>query len=240
MKQQCLLCNGIADVTGCGDGHICQPCADRNRVGRDGATQKAKLLQKSLAGRSAAARTKALGGEVSDLDTYAIESSALLALDEPIAPPPMLDGGEVAPQGDAVLLDTLAAPGVVALGASAERIRLVSQIGTDCTAMALDASDSIKASNSLEKMLSHQLASCHQMAMDHIAKAALQPNPENSVRLLNLSLRAMDTYQRGLMTLKRLRSNGQQQITISHIDARGGGMVAVSGGAQLKGSGDQQ
>jgi hypothetical protein len=239
MKQQCLLCNGIAEVTGCGDGHICQPCADRNRVGRDGATQKAKLLQKALAGRTEAARTKAKGGEVSDLDTYAIESTALLALDEPVARPPMLPGGEVAPQGDAGLLDTLAAPGVVAMDASAERIRLVSQIGTDCTAMALDASDTIQAANSLEKMLSHQLASCHQMAMDHIAKASLQQNPENSVRLLNLSLRAMDAYQRGLMTLKRLRSNGQQQIRIEHIDARGGGMVAVSGG-QPQGSGGQQ
>jgi len=162
----------------------------------------------------------------------------LLALDEPVARPPMIAGGEVAPQADQGLLDTLAAPGVIALDASVERIRLVSQIGTDCAAMALDASDSIKAANSLEKMLSHQLAACHQMAMDQMSKAALQQNPEHSVRLFNLSLRAMDSFQRGMLTLKRLRSNGQQQIRIEHIDARGGGMVAVSGG-QPKGSGGE-
>jgi hypothetical protein len=239
MKPKCSICNSTIEVTGCGDGHLCQPCADRNRVGRDQSTRQAKMKQKALWLKADAARTVAKGGSVSDLEAYAIESTALLALDEPVARPPMLAGGEVAPQGDPYLMDTMTTPGVVAMDASAERIRLVSQIGTDCTAMALDASDSIKAANSLEKMLSHQLASCHQMAMDHIAKASLQPNPENSVRLLNLSLRAMDAYQRGLMTLKRLRSNGQQQIRIEHIDARGGGMVAVSGGQPL-GSGGQQ
>lgn len=236
MKPKCSICNSTIEVSGCGDGHICQSCADRHREGRDQSTRQAKMKQKALRLKADAARTVAKGGSVTDLEAYAIESTALLALDESVARSPMLAGGEVAPQGDPGLMDTLAAPGVIAMDASAERIRLVSQIGTDCTAMALDASDSIKAANSLEKMLSHQLASCHQMAMDNVSKAAMQENQEHSVRLLNLSLRAMDAYQRGLMTLKRLRSNGQQQIRIEHIDARGGGMVAVSG-SQAPGSG---
>jgi hypothetical protein len=130
------------------------------------------------------------------------------------------------------MLDTMKTPGAVALDASAERLRLVAQVGVDATAMALDAADSIKASNSLEKMLASQLAVLHSTAMNYVSKANLDQNPEHAVRTMNLGIRAMEVFQRGMLTVKRMRSDGNQQIVIKHIDARGGGMVAVSGAKQ--------
>jgi hypothetical protein len=228
MMPVCSLCGG-SDAVACGDGHVCDICAETNRTGRDMATRKAKLAQTSLRGRSDIARATLAGGSVSDLDVYATESAALLALDDRQEGYLLGAGGEALPQDNPVLRDTMKTPGAAALDASAERLRLLDQLGVDNTATALDLADSIKASNSLEKMLSAQLAVLHTTALNYVAKANLQADHKHATSMMNLSIRAMDTFQRGVLTVKRLRSNGQQQIFIKHIDARGGGMVAVGG-----------
>jgi hypothetical protein len=59
--------------------------------------------------------------------------------------------------------------------------------------MGLDASVSIQAKNSLEKMLAHhQLAALHQAIMDHLAFS----------------------YQQGLLTFRKLRQGGHQRISV--------------------------
>lgn len=68
-----------------------------------------------------------------------------------------------------------------------------------------------------------------------MAKANLQQDPKHAISTMNLSLRAMEIYQHGVLTVKRLRSSGSQQIIIKHIDARSGGMVAISGAQQTTG-----
>jgi hypothetical protein len=110
----------------------------------------------------------------------------------------------------------------------------VGQIGVDAVALALDTAETIGASNSLERMLSAQLAVTHTLAMNYVAKATLQQDPAQSVKTLNLALRAMSVFQDGLMTLKKLRGGGEQHIRIEHIDVRSGGQAAI-GSFQAKG-----
>ena len=66
--------------------------------------------------------------------------------------------------------------------------------------------------------------------------AALQTDSAHSVKMLNLSLRAMQTFQCGLLTLKKLRSSGDQRITIQHVNVTDGGQ-AVIGQVQPRGTG---
>jgi hypothetical protein len=139
----------------------------------------------------------------------------------------MLAGGEVCPQHSLELVDTLAAPTAIALDASAHRLDLVTAMGTDVAAMALDASDTMGAGNSLVKMLAHQMAVLHDNAMRNASKAALEQDPVHSVRMMNLSIRAMETYQKGLLTLKRLRGSGEQRITIEHVNISQGGQTVI-------------
>jgi hypothetical protein len=146
--------------------------------------------------------------------------------------------GEALPAIDSELKDTMAAPGAVALDASTNRLELISRMGTDVAAMALDASETMKASNSLEKMLAHQLAVCHEVSMRYVTKASLEPDQVQSIRMMNLSIRTMETYQKGLLTLKRLRSSGEQRITIQHVSVTDGGQAVIgqvqSGGGAVK------
>lgn len=115
MKVSCSLCGGSTEVTACGDGHLCQPCAEKNRVGRDSTTRKAKLMQKALRGKAEAARNAGACCELSGLNTYEVESAVLLAMDERIHRPLTGAGGEILPQDDPGLRDTMAAPGTVHL-----------------------------------------------------------------------------------------------------------------------------
>jgi len=66
--------------------------------------------------------------------------------------------GEAVPRPtDPFLYDILTVPDLAAVEASFDRSRLLLQQGIDA-AMALDASNSIQASNRLERMLAHQMA----------------------------------------------------------------------------------
>jgi hypothetical protein len=189
-----------------------------------------------MRGKAEKARTIATGGIPTDELDYDIASADLLVEDafQPQASVAMLSGGEVCPQHLPDLLDTLAAPNVVALDASAHRLELVTAMGTDVAAMALDASDTMGATNSLEKMLAHQMAVLHNCVMRYASKAALEPDSAHSVKMMSLSVRAMETYQKGLLTFKRLRGGGEQRITIQHVNVTQGGQ-AVIGQVQPRG-----
>lgn len=184
-------------------------------------------MQRVLRGKVDRARMIASGGEVTDLESYAIVSAEVLAQDEPLGRHPMMACGEVVPQGNVELRDTLATPGLVALDASAERLELVAQVGIDCAAMALDASDTVNATNSLERMAAHQMALLHKTAMNYAARANLQQDPQNAVKMMNLSIRAIETFQRGMLTFKRLRSSGEQKIVIERVNVEGGGQAVI-------------
>lgn len=224
----------------CEGGHVCEGCAEQTRQGRDNTTRAVKTQQRSMRGQAQKARVHLRGGAIDEQLDYDIEASGMLAADalQCRSQVALAAGGEVLPQHDPQLVDTLAAPGAVAMDASVHRLDLITAMGTDVAAMALDASDTIQAQNSLEKMLSHQLATCHESAMRYVSKASLESDPVHAVRMMNLAIRSMETFQKGLLTLKRLRGTGEQRIVIQHVNVTDGGQAVIGqvnpGGATKK------
>jgi hypothetical protein len=240
-RRACSLCGqDQLPVTPCEGGYVCQGCADKSRQGRDNTTRGVKTLQRAIRGQAQKERTQFSGGVVDELLEFDIASSGMLAAEafQQNSAVPLIIGGEALAQHDRELVNTLAAPGAVAMDASAHRLDLLTSMGTDVAAMALDAAETIQASNSLEKMLAHQMAICHQEAMRYVTKAALEQDPVHAVRMMNLSTRLMETYQKGLLTLKRLRGTGEQRITIQHVNVTDGGQAVIgqvkSGGGETK------
>ena len=74
--------------------------------------------------------------------------------------------------------------------------------------------------------------------MRYVSKASLKPDAVHSVRMMNLAIRSMETFQRGLLTLKRLRGTGEQRIVIQHVNVTDGGQAVIGqvnpGGATKK------
>jgi hypothetical protein len=236
-RLACSLCGANnVPVTACETGYVCESCADTTRTGRDNTSRGVKTLQRSLRGQAEKDRADFKGDVVDDSLDYDIASSHIFAEEtlEQRSAVMLVDGGEVLPEHDRQFVDTLAVPGTTALDASAHRLDLVTSLGTDVAAMALDASETMEASNSLEKMLSHQTAVLHDNAIRYVGKANLEPDPVHSVRLMNLGVRLMETFQKSLLTMKRLRGNGEQRITIQHVNVTGGGQAVIG---QVKGGG---
>jgi hypothetical protein len=48
-------------------------------------------------------------------------------------------------------------------------------------------------------------------------------------RLAGAAARMMETYQRGLLTLERLRNGGKQTVVVQHVDVANGGQAVVAG-----------
>jgi hypothetical protein len=81
-----------------------------------------------------------------------------------------LANGEAIPEdAQKFLHDTLTVPDLASVEASFERTQLLVQQGHGVAAMGVDASATIQAKNSLEKMMAHQLAAVHRVVMDHLA-----------------------------------------------------------------------
>ena len=90
-------------------------------------------------------------------------------------------------------------------------------------------------------MLVHQLAAAHRMAMKFTADAQDEligyknfghRTPHRSIeaaRMANVAARLLDTYQRGLLTLDKLRNGGRQMVTVQHVTVADGGKAIVAG-----------
>jgi hypothetical protein len=97
-----------------------------------------------------------------------------------------VSNGEAIPgEAEKVLHDTLTVPDLASVEASFERTQLLVQQGPGVAAMGLDASVSIQAKNSLEKMLAHQLAAVHRAVMDQLAFAPSLYDASDQAKRLN-------------------------------------------------------
>ena len=143
--------------------------------------------------------------------------------------------------------DTVQNPSYVAVDASRDRLDLAHEAAA--LESALDAAESINAANSLEKMLAHQLAASHRSAMklvgemnrqaDHLANVRGSEQDRANVqvtRLAGATARVMTTFQQGLLTLQRMRTGGQQVVTVQHVEVRDGGQAVVAGKMQTGGA----
>ena len=238
--SECSLCGTQEGALHpCEGGFICVPCIERGRAGGDTTTRAVRAQNIAMTEQATANMYRHWGDEAcaerheEGAQLFAEKSAALFGMD---ASPEMMTGGEVISATPSRIANTLAAPDVVALDASVHRLKLLDRMGLDCAAMALDAADSIKANNSLEKMLAHQLAVAHKAALEIMDKAVFQQDVSDKARLLNLAARMMETYQKGLLTLQRIRSNGEQRILIQHVNVKDGGQ-AIIGNVSREGGG---
>jgi hypothetical protein len=229
-----------------------RPCIPKNTA--DALLQQAyaarnRAVAKELAVRDdpTAARWALL--EAADMDKYA---AAYLE----IAPGSVKvgSGGEMVPTGDiaeenAGLVDTIrSAPDMVTARASIARINLIAETGD--LDLATDAADTIRARNSLEKMLAHQIAAAHGLAMKLAAKSgqflgnvtSWDPEGRQQIssieasRLANSAARMMEAFNQGLLALDRLRNGRRQVVTVQYVTVGPGGRAIVAGALKPRGS----
>jgi hypothetical protein len=138
------------------------------------------------------------------------------------------------------LINTVDKPDNITAEASRDRLQLT--VDADCTGMALDAAETIQAENSLEKMLAHQLAIAHKLAMTfgkkaliYLNKPAQGPYDQSTIyavessRAANTSAKLMDIYQKGILVLDKVRTGDQQTVTVQHVKVTDGGQAVVTG-----------
>jgi hypothetical protein len=127
-------------------------------------------------------------------------------------------------------VDTLRDPGLIAVDASEQRLERVRDAGV--LELALDASESVKAGNSIEKMLVHQMAACHEYAMRLLPKAIEQRDANNMAKYVTASARLMDVYRESMLALHRAKAGGRQTVTVVHVHEGAQAVVgAVPGGS---------
>jgi len=155
-------------------------------------------------------------------------------------PPDVGTGGEVVREQStgydgkrSYVRDTLSqSPTMIAEEASITRADLLMQPSFNAVAIAVDAAESIGAENSLEKMLAHQMAVAHELAMK-FADRALSYEHKNAgdqieaCRCANTSARLMGTYQGAMLTLHKLRTGGNQTVTVQHVNVQPGGQAVI-------------
>jgi hypothetical protein len=179
-------------------------------------------------------------------DAAALEQSSADAL-ALVKSPPIGSGGELVPTGGQVkrgvnLIDTVERPDAITAEASMDRLKLADD-GIDCVAMAIDAAETIQAANSIEKMMAHQLAAAHKLAMTFAGKANSLIDDKSSnrqrqdgayvveaARVANSSARMMDAFQKVTLALHKLRTGGKQVVTVQHVNVNDGGQAVVTGG----------
>ena len=140
-------------------------------------------------------------------------------------------GGEVV--REKFVRDTLAEPTAVNTTASAYRLDRLEDAGV--LAPGLDAAQSIDAPNSLEKMLAHQMALCHEQAFKLATQADLEQNTVEKVRLINASARMQKAFQDAFLCLNRIRTGGTQRVIVQHVQVNDGGQAVVAGQVKREG-----
>lgn len=117
------------------------------------------------------------------------------------------------------------------------------QPNLDISALAIDAAHTIKAENSFEKMLAHQLALTHEMvmklgnaAMGEVQKIQHPTTHGNGLRqgdtlelqrLTNSVARLQASFQQGMLTMQKLRTGGNQTVTVQHVNVSAGGQAVI-------------
>ena len=193
----------------------------------------------------------------------------VLIPDEPLGPPGI--GGELVPSDEEMetapaVYDTLkTSPDMVNATASRERLSLAANAGA--LILGTDIAETIRARNSLERMLAHQLGAVHLMAMKFSEKAArhldlhalhsdggrwIIGTPETgqqrdlqillveASRAASTATRLMGVFQEGLLAIDRIRRGGKQTVKVVHVHqhvAVKDGGQAVIAGGNVKGGG---
>lgn len=127
------------------------------------------------------------------------------------------------------LVDTLQRPTSVSVGASEARLRAVRDL--EILKPAVDAVQSARAANSIEKMLVHQMTAAHFRALKLLESSDQERlQPVDRVRLVNAAARMFDVYQTAALTLQKLKTKGQQRVIVQYqqVNVSDGGQAVVA------------
>jgi hypothetical protein len=127
-------------------------------------------------------------------------------------------------------VDTLEQPNIISIDAAEQRADVATR--ANVLSPALDAAVSAGARNSIERMLSHQLAAIHFAGMDSLARLEqtfVNLPPVERVRLMNAAARMFEVYQSGCLTLQKLKTRGRQPVIVQHVNVGPGGQAVVAG-----------
>lgn len=208
---------------------------------------EAETLRSTAAGIDVASPPDPLAARFMRDDAAVLETAAADALTLKTKPP-VGAGGELVPAGDQIkrgggnFIDTVERPDAVTAEASMDRLKLADD-GIQCVALAVDTAESIQAKNSIEKMLAHQLAAAHKLAMTFAGQALKHTQQvgdgiyasnlihvDYAAKMANSSARMMDAFQQGTLALHKLRNGGTQIVTVQHVNVGDGGQAIVAGG----------
>ena len=160
-------------------------------------------------------------------ETMTAESVELL---RPPVPLKTGAGGEIVPPyalGMSGLELALKEPDLLDAEVTIKRSDLADKAGV--FEMAIEASESVKAKNSVQRMQAHQLALAHKYAMELMADASNQRDPVFKVKLMNCSARLMEAYSKGALALQRLQSGASQVVQVQHVQVNGQAVIGNVG-----------
>ena len=191
-----------------------------------------KLREQSLRKRVAASTTDPIrrACDLGESDDLASQSMALMT---PSSPLKTSFGGEVIPtvdQGLPGLELALKEPDLLDVEVTIQRTQLADRAGV--FEMAIEASESVRAKNSIQRMQAHQLALAHKYAMDLMVDASKQRDPIIKVKLINCSARLMEAYSKGALALQRLQQGASQIVQVQHVQVHGQAVIGNVGGGQ--------
>jgi hypothetical protein len=129
--------------------------------------------------------------------------------------------------------ETLLDPDTIALDASASRLELLAD--ADAVGLGIDASESIGAQNSLEKMLAHQLAASHRQALRLMARIDRVDDNLEKLRLSNACARLMQIFQDGIRLIDKIRKGAHQVVVVKHLQISNAAQTVIAGKIQTRG-----
>jgi hypothetical protein len=131
-------------------------------------------------------------------------------------------------------------PDMIGVIASEHRVELAACVGPRVAESAIDAAQTAQAANSLEKMICHQMAAGHRVAMKQLSMALNETLAIVEIaRISNAAARMMQVCQEALMTIHRIRCGGRQTVIVQHVQVADGGKAVVAGNVNGNGSRDQ-
>jgi hypothetical protein len=182
---------------------------------------------------TAEARTKEVPGELTEIgaggELLPLVENNVAMMEEKALPP-------------AALRNTVSNPDYVAIDASRHRLELASRTGA--LEMGLDLADTVEAGNSLEKMISHQMAATHRATSQMMVclnrnleslerttagSSSYQSLNTETCRLAGAINRMQATFFDGALTLQKLKTGGKQIVTVQHVQVNEGGQAVVAG-----------
>jgi hypothetical protein len=210
---------------------LCPTCLTKRAPGDSSTSKIAKQSLEAGQQRSLSKRAKA-AGEIEDAVSHGNLASwhgqavrSLRSEGERQARSVVVVNGEVLPSEGSWLKDTLVDPDLQAIDSSLSRTRMLEV--NDVTALGLDASNTAGASNSIEKMLAHQIALAHKTAFQQACKAQIERDPIVELKRLQLTARMMNATQDAALALQKLKTGGTQNVVVQHVNVEAGGQALV-------------